>query len=232
MCRMFWLQARLTASRQHLVLRQLRGVAMFVTDPLEMNEGHFAPGQEIEIVPHDAAEIAARLEYYLEHPDQLRALAEGGANAVRRIYSAERQIKPRIALVGQEMEEARREQADLPAKIQQTGRIKTWAYRVFGILEDGKLKELAEDVCTERNSWKFIQNLRMRRTAFKRFCFYPAEKRGVILRGVSVFLDGQELPVQVHNGVEIENTLYLLPKKRRSSAKCRREQMLHCRKSF
>ena len=79
-------------------------------------------------------------------------LAEGGANAVRRIYSAERQIKPRIALVGQEMEEARREQADLPAKIQQTGRIKTWAYRVFGILEDGKLKELAEDVCTERNS--------------------------------------------------------------------------------
>ena len=64
----------------------LRGVAMFVTDPLEMNEGHFAPGQEIEIVPHDAAKIAARLEYYLEHPDQLRALAEGGANAVRRIY--------------------------------------------------------------------------------------------------------------------------------------------------
>ncbi len=186
----------------------LRGVAMFVTDPLEMNEGHFAPGQEIEIVPHDAAEIAARLEYYLEHPDQLRALAEGGANAVRRIYSAERQIKPRIALVGQEMEEARREQADLPAKIQQTGRIKTWAYRVFGILEDGKLKELAEDVCIERNSLEIHTKLADAPNGLQKILFYPAETYGVILREVSVFLDGRELPVQVHNGVEIENTLY------------------------
>ena len=71
---------------------------------------------------------------------------------------------------------------------------------------------IRDSVCTERNSLEIHTKLADAPNGLQKILFYPAEKRGVILRGVSVFLDGRELPVQMHNGVEIENTLYFVTK--------------------
>lgn len=72
------------------------GVAMFVTDPLGLNDGHFIDKVEMEIIEHDVEYIVSRVEYYYNNPLELTRLAEKGKEKVNRIYSYDSQMKPRI----------------------------------------------------------------------------------------------------------------------------------------
>ena len=79
----------------------LRKVAMFCTDPLNLNEGRFASGREIEIVPHDAEAIALRIEHYYRNPQKLSDLAARGYLRAQELFSAEQQIAPRVEILRQ-----------------------------------------------------------------------------------------------------------------------------------
>lgn len=76
------------------------GVAMIATDALNENQD-FVPNHDLVLVAPDAGEIAARLIELLERPDDLDALRRHGEAAVRRIYSFERQVEPRISMLSE-----------------------------------------------------------------------------------------------------------------------------------
>jgi spore maturation protein CgeB len=79
----------------------LRKVAMFCTDELKLNT-HFTDNEEIVIIPHDAGSIVCMIEAFYEKPDKLRSIAEKGAAKMRKVYSYERQIMPRIKMLESE----------------------------------------------------------------------------------------------------------------------------------
>ena len=110
----------------------LREVAILATDPLQMNEGRFVQGEEIDILPHEAELWTEKVEYYLQNPAKLRDLAKGSARAVRRIYSVEKQIRPRVALLQQELERARSKRKELTKRLQQFSKLKNVQYKVLG----------------------------------------------------------------------------------------------------
>ena len=78
----------------------MREVAIICTDELDLNVD-YVDGEDLIIVRSDVDEIVASIKTLAAHPARLRAL---GANARRRaldIYSRERQMLPRIALLRQ-----------------------------------------------------------------------------------------------------------------------------------
>ncbi|NPT42356.1 hypothetical protein GNZ12_13755 [Paraburkholderia sp. 1N] len=82
----------------------LQAAAMFVTDFQRMNrhlDGTpiFSAG-EMTLIDRDAEAIAATLRRYLGDRQALRDLGEAGRQAVLREYSFERQMKPRLDLLG------------------------------------------------------------------------------------------------------------------------------------
>lgn len=77
----------------------LRKVAMFVTDPLDLNDNHFIDNKEIVIIKHNVHSIVNKLEYYIENPDKLQSICEGGYKKTNILYSYEKQMKPRIRLL-------------------------------------------------------------------------------------------------------------------------------------
>ena len=82
----------------------LRDVAMFITDPLSLNNGRFVDGQEIVIIKHNKEDILKRIVYYLNEPEKLKALCENGHRKVKELYSYEIQIAPRIKLLSEAVE--------------------------------------------------------------------------------------------------------------------------------
>ncbi|MEG2021473.1 MAG: glycosyltransferase, partial [Oscillospiraceae bacterium] len=84
-----------------------REVAIFATDILSLNNDHFIPKKEIEIIPHNANEIMHLIEYYLHEPEKLKTLKQNGAKAVRRIYGFEKQMTPRIEVLRKELKWAK-----------------------------------------------------------------------------------------------------------------------------
>lgn len=83
----------------------IRGAAMFVSDPLGMNGGRFTDGEDMVIVGHDPAAIAQSVLGYMEEPWRLRRLARRGRAKVRRLFSRERQVWPRIRVIEDVLEE-------------------------------------------------------------------------------------------------------------------------------
>lgn len=81
----------------------LRGVAMFCTDCLGLNQGRFRDGHEIVLIEPSAEDIVSKIEYYLTRPRKLARLAHKGRVKTQRLYSEERQIAPRISLFKQEI---------------------------------------------------------------------------------------------------------------------------------
>ncbi len=77
----------------------LRGVAMFCSDPLDLNRGVFKDGIEIVIIEAEAEAIAAQVEYYLRKPEALKTVGEAGCRRCREVYSYERQIAPRVSIL-------------------------------------------------------------------------------------------------------------------------------------
>lgn len=84
------------------------GTAMFVTDELGMNEGRFKEGEEIVIVSREPREIAEVVDQYLAHPERLASLAENGQRAVRRMFSLDSQMSPRLRVLSDLLAGARR----------------------------------------------------------------------------------------------------------------------------
>lgn len=79
----------------------LRKVAVLCTDELKLNN-HFTDNEEIVIIPHDADRIVRMIEAFYKKPDKLRSIAKKGAAKMRKVYSYERQILPRIKLLESE----------------------------------------------------------------------------------------------------------------------------------
>ena len=134
--------------------------------------------------------------------DRLRDLAKGSARAVRRIYSVEKQIRPRVALLQQELERARSKRKELTKRLQQFSKLKNVQYKVLG--RDGTYeKELQKGSFVTREDFVIRLSLPQENEPFKELQFILAEGMGMILRDVSVTLDGQSLPVSLHNGIEL-----------------------------
>ena len=77
----------------------LNGVAIFCTDPLNLNENRFINNKDIVIIKHDSEDICKKITYYYEHYDKLKELANNGRKKIADIYSYENQIIPRIKLL-------------------------------------------------------------------------------------------------------------------------------------
>ncbi|NPA37660.1 MAG: glycosyltransferase family 4 protein [Chlorobi bacterium] len=74
------------------------GAAMFVTDELGQNE-YFKDGEEIVIIDHDPENIANKVLYYYQHPDDLKRLAHNGQKRLTELFSHDVQMTPRYELL-------------------------------------------------------------------------------------------------------------------------------------
>ena len=77
----------------------LCGTAMFVTDEMGMNEGRLKDREEIVIVSREADDIAETVGEYIASPDRLASLAQNGQRAVRRLFSIDAQMAPRLRVL-------------------------------------------------------------------------------------------------------------------------------------
>ena len=57
---------------------------------------HFIEDEEIVIIPHDAVQIVDIIESYYHDPEKLKRVAENGCRKIKKIFSYEAQILPRI----------------------------------------------------------------------------------------------------------------------------------------
>ncbi len=75
------------------------GAALFASDELRMNH-NYVDGEDIVIVPLDAAKIAETIWQYYESPGELYALAERGSTLTADLFSIDRQIDARLEVFG------------------------------------------------------------------------------------------------------------------------------------
>lgn len=108
----------------------LRKIALFCTDNLKMNDGYFEDGKEIVIISNDARKNADIILHYYNNPKELKAICESGCEKIKKLYSYETQIQPRIELLKNEIA--------APFKYKDPNlfkcivfRIKVLAYKVF-----------------------------------------------------------------------------------------------------
>jgi hypothetical protein len=80
----------------------LKGVAMFVTDPLELNTV-YQNGENIEIIEPSVDTISEKIAYYFEAPDALRELATKGQTRTRFLFSNEIQLNKRVAFLREKL---------------------------------------------------------------------------------------------------------------------------------
>ena len=77
--------------------------AIFCTDPLNLNNGHFKQDEELVIIEHNVSKIVEKIDFYYNHPELLKNIGENGYLAIKKIYGYESQIKPRIQLLQDEL---------------------------------------------------------------------------------------------------------------------------------
>lgn len=82
----------------------LNGLAMFATDELNMNENKFIDGEEIVIIQPNSKSIVEKIDFYLKNPDKLKSISELGALKIKDLYSYEKQIKKRISIIQNELD--------------------------------------------------------------------------------------------------------------------------------
>lgn len=81
----------------------LREVAIFCTDELKLNTNFFVDGEEIVIIPHDVYEISATIESFYHNPERLITIAQNGRDKIKKLYSYEAQILPRINILKEQI---------------------------------------------------------------------------------------------------------------------------------
>lgn len=77
----------------------IRDVAMFLTDPLLLNNNRFIDGEEIVIVQHSVTDVVEKIEYYLDKPEKLKVLCENGREKVKKLYNYDAQISTRLKVL-------------------------------------------------------------------------------------------------------------------------------------
>jgi glycosyltransferase involved in cell wall biosynthesis len=85
----------------------LCGAAVFLTDPLGLNEGRFKDREDVVIISPEPAEIASTVEEYLADPARLARLAQSGERAVRQLFALDAQMVPRLRVLSELLAEAR-----------------------------------------------------------------------------------------------------------------------------
>lgn len=80
----------------------LSGTALFCTDPLKLN-CEFTDGHDLVVIERDVPAVVERIMEFRNKPAALRALGEQGAAAARKVYSYNRQVEERIALLAREI---------------------------------------------------------------------------------------------------------------------------------
>jgi glycosyltransferase involved in cell wall biosynthesis len=88
----------------------LKGVAMFVTDPLSMNSVHqmnnvYENGENIEIIQPDVADVVSKIQYYLVNPERLRRLALNCQTRTRFLFSDDIQLTERVDFLKEKLDE-------------------------------------------------------------------------------------------------------------------------------
>ena len=78
----------------------LKGVAMFLTDPLQLNTV-YENGKHIEIIDPSVKSIVPKIEYYLNHPKELQILALNGQKHTRYLFSNDIQLSERVAFLNE-----------------------------------------------------------------------------------------------------------------------------------
>ncbi len=81
----------------------LREVAIFCTDPLNLNQDRFILDTDIVIIKPEAEQIVGEIIKYYEKPQELREIARNGARKIKQLYSYQAQIAPRIRILEEEM---------------------------------------------------------------------------------------------------------------------------------
>jgi len=80
----------------------IRKTAIFCTDELSLNT-QFVDGEELVIIHHNAPQIVSVIENYYNNPQKLKALAENGCRKIKKLYSYNAQILPRINIINKEL---------------------------------------------------------------------------------------------------------------------------------
>jgi hypothetical protein len=80
----------------------IKGVAMFVSDPLDLNT-EYRDGEEIEIIQPSADGIVSKIQYYQKHPERLRQLAINGQARTRILYSVATQLDSRAQFINEKL---------------------------------------------------------------------------------------------------------------------------------
>jgi glycosyltransferase involved in cell wall biosynthesis len=75
------------------------GLALLVSDLPDWREFFVKPGYGLACDPQDPAGIAAALRWYLEHPEESRAMGKRGRQRVRQEWNYERQFQPILDLL-------------------------------------------------------------------------------------------------------------------------------------
>lgn len=78
----------------------LRGVAVFCTDPLNLNTA-FRDREEIVLITRNPDEVFETVDSYCRDCGKLHQLAAKGTEAFRRVFSREAQLSPRFAVLDQ-----------------------------------------------------------------------------------------------------------------------------------
>ncbi len=76
----------------------LKGVALFITDPLNLNTV-YDNEENIELIEPSVDFIAAKIKYYYQNPEQLRTLAVKGQAKTRFLFSNDIQLTQRVAFL-------------------------------------------------------------------------------------------------------------------------------------
>lgn len=83
----------------------LKGVAMFITDPLSLNTV-YEDGVEIEIIEPSVEEVVSKIQYYVANPDKLRDLALTGQTRTRFLFSDDIQLTRRVEFLQEKLSNA------------------------------------------------------------------------------------------------------------------------------
>lgn len=79
----------------------LCSVAVFLTDPLGLNQNRLRDREDVVIISPEPAEIAATVEEYLADPPRLARLAQSGERAVRKLFDLNSQMAPRLRVLSE-----------------------------------------------------------------------------------------------------------------------------------
>jgi glycosyltransferase involved in cell wall biosynthesis len=81
----------------------LKGVAMFITDPLQLNTV-YQNKEHIEIIEPNIEEVAEKIIYYHANPEALRTLATKGQKQTRYLFSNDIQLSHRVAFLNEKLD--------------------------------------------------------------------------------------------------------------------------------